>query len=241
MCCPTARFRRRDGRRPSTGRVWRCSRGPGESGAGRRSAAGWAATSMQGRHVDGTGTVVSVPSPHWDVVRIALPPELSAMWWKVQSPSTACSLTVSAIGGNWFEVSLIMSLTTLGRADTWAPSQPRVDVITKYIGTASRRIASSSKNAERKKKLQISTSVICPKNSYVPASCPTWKPTVVVTAGALRSERSHRRPSRPCREGRCSRFLELVHVTSGVPPRSPSVRSGDPAGGGGSLSECWRP
>lgn len=104
-------------------------------------------------HVDGTGTVVSrTPSPHWDVVRIALPPELSR--YVVEKGSITVdgvSLTVSAIGGNWFEVSLIpttLSLTTLGRADIGTPVNLEVDVIAKYVERLlSANRASSSENA----------------------------------------------------------------------------------------------
>ena len=104
-------------------------------------------------HVDGTGTVVSrTPSPHWDVVRIALPPELSR--YVVEKGSITVdgvSLTVSAIGGDWFEVSLIpttLSLTTLGRADIGTPVNLEVDVIAKYVERLlSANRASSSENA----------------------------------------------------------------------------------------------
>lgn len=89
-------------------------------------------------HVDGTGTVFSrTPSPHWEVVRIALPPGLSR--YVVEKGSITVdgvSLTVSAIGDDWFEVSLIpttLSLTTLGRAAVGTPVNLEVDVIAKYV------------------------------------------------------------------------------------------------------------
>ncbi len=97
-------------------------------------------------HVDGTGTVLSrTPSPHWDVVRIALPPELSR--YVVEKGSITVdgvSLTVSAIGGDWFEVSLIpttLSLTTLGRADGGHPGQPRGRRHRQICGTVTGRTA----------------------------------------------------------------------------------------------------
>lgn len=89
-------------------------------------------------HVDGTGEVTSrTPSQHWEVVRISLPPELSR--YVVEKGSITVdgvSLTVSAIGDDWFEVSLIpttLGLTTLGRAEpgTWVNLE--VDVIAKYV------------------------------------------------------------------------------------------------------------
>ena len=89
-------------------------------------------------HVDGTGTVLSrTPSPHWEVVRIALPPGLSR--YVVEKGSITVdgvSLTVSAIADDWFEVSLIpttLSLTTLGRATVGTPVNLEVDVIAKYV------------------------------------------------------------------------------------------------------------
>ncbi|MFN8070941.1 MAG: riboflavin synthase [Mycobacterium sp.] len=89
-------------------------------------------------HVDGTGTVQSrTPSPHWEVVRIALPTGLSR--YVVEKGSITVdgvSLTVSAVDRDWFEVSLIpttMALTTLGRAEVGTPVNLEVDVIAKYV------------------------------------------------------------------------------------------------------------
>ncbi len=89
-------------------------------------------------HVDGTGEVLSrSPSPHWEVVRIALPPGLSR--YVVEKGSITVdgvSLTVSAIGADWFEVSLIpttLGLTTLGQAAPGTPVNLEVDVIAKYV------------------------------------------------------------------------------------------------------------
>ncbi len=89
-------------------------------------------------HVDGTGHVVSrAPSEHWEVVRVALPPELSR--YVVEKGSITVdgiSLTVSGLGDDWFEVSLIpttLALTTLGRAPVETPVNLEVDVIAKYV------------------------------------------------------------------------------------------------------------
>ncbi|MCP9272782.1 riboflavin synthase [Mycolicibacterium arenosum] len=89
-------------------------------------------------HVDGTGHVVSrSPSEHWEVVRIALPAELSR--YVVEKGSITVdgvSLTVSGLGSDWFEVSLIpttLGLTTLGRATVGTPVNLEVDVIAKYV------------------------------------------------------------------------------------------------------------
>ena len=112
-------------------------------------------------HVDGTGTVISrTPSENWEVVRIALPREISR--YVVEKGSITVdgiSLTVSALGSDeplgrradesdeplgrraedhdeWFEVSLIpttLSLTTLGRAAVGTLVNLEVDVIAKYV------------------------------------------------------------------------------------------------------------
>ncbi len=89
-------------------------------------------------HVDGTGHVLTrSPSEHWEVVRIALPDTLSR--YVVEKGSITVdgiSLTVSALGSDWFEVSLIpttLQLTTLGRADVGTPVNLEVDVIAKYV------------------------------------------------------------------------------------------------------------
>ena len=92
---------------------------------------------MQG-HVDGRGTVISrTPSEHWEVVRIALPAELAR--YVVEKGSITVdgiSLTVSGLGADWFEVSLIpttLALTTLGRAPVGSVVNLEVDVIAKYV------------------------------------------------------------------------------------------------------------
>lgn len=95
-------------------------------------------------HVDAVATIVSrSPGPHWDVVRIALPPGLAR--YLVEKGSVAVdgvSLTVSAAGGgqhgepSWFEVSLIpatLAGTTLGGARPGSDVNLEVDVIGKYV------------------------------------------------------------------------------------------------------------
>jgi riboflavin synthase len=94
-------------------------------------------------HVDGVGTVSSrAASEHWEVVRIALPPDLAR--YVVGKGSIAVdgvSLTVSAVSdvdepAPWFEVSLIPTTlreTTLGGAAPGDPVNLEVDVIAKYV------------------------------------------------------------------------------------------------------------
>ena len=89
-------------------------------------------------HVDATGQVLArTPSEHWEVVRLTLPPTLSR--YVVEKGSITVdgvSLTVSGLGEDWFEVSLIpttMNLTTLGRASVGTAVNLEVDVIAKYV------------------------------------------------------------------------------------------------------------
>ncbi|WNV77501.1 riboflavin synthase [Geodermatophilus sp. DSM 44513] len=103
-------------------------------------------------HVDGVGTVLTrTPGDQWEVVRIALPPELAR--YVVEKGSITLdgvSLTVSAVsdigtGGEgagtadaepWFEVSLIPTTlreTTLGAVPPGSPVNLEVDVIAKYV------------------------------------------------------------------------------------------------------------
>lgn len=89
-------------------------------------------------HVDGTGHVIArTPSEHWEVVRIALPAALAR--YVVEKGSITVdgiSLTVSGLGQDWFEVSLIPTtreLTTLGTAPVGTPVNLEVDVIAKYV------------------------------------------------------------------------------------------------------------
>ena len=94
-------------------------------------------------HVDGVGTVLSrSPSEHWEVVRVALPPQLAR--YVVEKGSVAVdgvSLTVSAVSAAtdpepWFEVSLIPTTlreTTLGGRAPGDPVNLEVDVIAKYV------------------------------------------------------------------------------------------------------------
>jgi riboflavin synthase len=94
-------------------------------------------------HVDGVGTVLArTPGEHWEVVRVALPPQLAR--YVVEKGSIAVdgvSLTVSAVSPvpdpePWFEVSLIPTTlreTTLGGRAPGDPVNLEVDVIAKYV------------------------------------------------------------------------------------------------------------
>ncbi|MCG7291824.1 riboflavin synthase [Corynebacterium afermentans] len=89
-------------------------------------------------HVDGVAEVVSrTPSEHWEVVRFTLPEQLSR--YVVEKGSIAVngtSLTVSAVGEGYFEVSLIPTTLRETTAGALAPGDPvnlEVDIVAKYV------------------------------------------------------------------------------------------------------------
>ena len=89
-------------------------------------------------HIDGTGEVISrTPGERWEVVRISLPGQLSK--YVVEKGSIAVdgtSLTVSAVGGGFFEVSLIPTTLTdsvIGSTAVGAKVNLEVDVLAKYV------------------------------------------------------------------------------------------------------------
>ena len=98
-------------------------------------------------HADGTGEILSrTPGEHWDVVRLATPPDLARyIVLKGSITVDGVSLTVSALGAAgadgtrpapWFEVSLIpttLEMTTLGRLQPGSQVNLEVDVIAKYV------------------------------------------------------------------------------------------------------------
>lgn len=89
-------------------------------------------------HVDGTGVVVSrTPADGWESVRFALPADLAR--YVAEKGSIAVdgvSLTVSAVGADWFEVGLIpetLRATTLGSRQPGDHVNVEVDVLAKYV------------------------------------------------------------------------------------------------------------
>ena len=89
-------------------------------------------------HVDGVDEVQArTPGERWDVVRIGLPPKLAR--YVAEKGSIAVdgvSLTVSGLGEDWFEVSLIpttLDTTTLGLRKPGEWVNLEVDVIAKYV------------------------------------------------------------------------------------------------------------
>jgi riboflavin synthase len=89
-------------------------------------------------HVDGTGVIVSrTAGDAWDAVRFALPAELAR--YVAEKGSIAVdgvSLTVTAVGDDWFEVGLIpetLRATTLGARRPGDRVNIEVDVLAKYV------------------------------------------------------------------------------------------------------------
>jgi riboflavin synthase len=89
-------------------------------------------------HVDGLGTVWDVREEGFShVVTIGVPPDI--MRYVIEKGSIAVdgvSLTVSGLGEDWLQVSLIpetLERTTLGEATTGTPVNLEVDVLAKYI------------------------------------------------------------------------------------------------------------
>lgn len=89
-------------------------------------------------HVDATTTLTSRnSSEHWDVLRFALPPTLAR--YIVEKGSIAIngtSLTVSALGDDYFEVSLIpitLRDTVFGKLAVGGTVNLEVDVLAKYV------------------------------------------------------------------------------------------------------------
>ncbi|MGZ4507180.1 MAG: riboflavin synthase [Blastococcus sp.] len=89
-------------------------------------------------HVDGVGRIVArTPGEHWEVVRVALPPELAR--YVVEKGSIAVdgiSLTVAALAPGRFDIAVIphtLAVTTLGARRAGARVNIEVDVLAKYV------------------------------------------------------------------------------------------------------------
>lgn len=89
-------------------------------------------------HVDAVAELVSrTPSEHWEVLRFTLPEDLRR--YAVEKGSIAVngtSLTVSAVGEGFFEVSLIpttLAETTAGQLAVGDPVNLEVDIVAKYV------------------------------------------------------------------------------------------------------------
>lgn len=89
-------------------------------------------------HVDGVGTIATTRDDGFSrIVRVTTPDELAR--YVVEKGSIAIdgvSLTVSDVGDDWIEVSLIpetLERTTLGRVGTGDPVNLEVDVLAKHV------------------------------------------------------------------------------------------------------------
>jgi riboflavin synthase len=89
-------------------------------------------------HVDATATVIAVtPGDQWSVVRFSLDENIAEL---VAMKGSICvdgvSLTVSAVGRDWFEVSLIpetLSVTTLGTLGTGDTVNIETDILARQV------------------------------------------------------------------------------------------------------------
>ena len=89
-------------------------------------------------HIDGTSTVLDTrQSDDWRVLRFSLAAEHAPL--VVDKGSIAVdgvSLTVSAVGDDWFEVSLIpetLSVTTLGRKQVGDTANLETDILARHV------------------------------------------------------------------------------------------------------------
>ncbi|OIR42384.1 riboflavin synthase subunit alpha [Corynebacterium sp. NML140438] len=89
-------------------------------------------------HVDAVVTLQHrSPAEHWDLLRFSLPDSMRR--YVVEKGSIAISgisLTVSAVGEDWFEVSLIPATLEATTAGAWKPGDMvniEVDIIAKYV------------------------------------------------------------------------------------------------------------
>jgi riboflavin synthase len=89
-------------------------------------------------HVDAVEEVLAVsPGERWQVVRISLGPEISPLVvHKGSLTIDGVSLTVSAIGDDWCEVSLIpetLAATTLGTVTVGDPVNVETDMVARHV------------------------------------------------------------------------------------------------------------
>lgn len=89
-------------------------------------------------HVDGTATLLSVDDGEkWRVLRFTLDAELAPLVARKGSITLdGVSLTVSAVGGDWFEVSLIpetLAVTTLGAKGPGDQVNVETDILARHV------------------------------------------------------------------------------------------------------------
>jgi riboflavin synthase len=89
-------------------------------------------------HIDGTSTVLATtPEDGWTVVHFSLDPEHAPLVARKGSIAVSgVSLTVSAVGDDWFEVSLIpetLSATTLGALKPGDRVNIETDILARHV------------------------------------------------------------------------------------------------------------
>lgn len=89
-------------------------------------------------HVDGTAELVSVEDGSaWRVLRFGLAPDVAPLVARKGSIAVdGVSLTVSAVGRDWFEVSLIpetLTATTLGTLDVGSKVNIETDILSRHV------------------------------------------------------------------------------------------------------------
>ena len=89
-------------------------------------------------HIDGTAEVLSVtPGEKWSVIRLSLSPEIAPLVaMKGSIALDGVSLTVSAVGRNWCEVSLIpetLEVTTMGALQVGSRVNVETDIVARHV------------------------------------------------------------------------------------------------------------
>mgnify|MGYP002682650947 FL=1 len=92
---------------------------------------------MQG-HIDGTSTLLSIEQGSaWRVLRFSLSADAAPLVVRKGSIAVdGVSLTVSAVGDDWFEVSLIpetLAVTTLGSKDVGDRVNIETDILARHV------------------------------------------------------------------------------------------------------------
>lgn len=98
-------------------------------------------------HIDGTSEVLEItPGSAWRVIRFSLAPDVAALVARKGSIAIdGVSLTVSAVGDDWFEVSLIpetLTATTLGTLKTGDRVNIETDILARHVARLTQRSSS---------------------------------------------------------------------------------------------------
>ena len=89
-------------------------------------------------HIDGTATLLSIdPASTWSVLRFTLTPDVAPLVARKGSIAVdGVTLTVSAVGDDWFEVSLIpetLATTTLGTREVGEKVNIETDILARHV------------------------------------------------------------------------------------------------------------